>query len=558
MRLTQRLALVIAVAVAPIIAIEGYNAYSLIEQEQAKSRQLAQDYARHAAWEMQRMLDGLRGVMRTVALSPIVRSQDWATCQGFLEDVLADLPELASAAVADASGRVRCGTGSDTAISIADRSYFSRAIAGESFVVGEYMIGHVSGRAVLPLAVPVQSPAGAVAGLVVAAIDLDWLSGSLAERGLPPDGSLTMADGNGMIIARQPLPERFVGTRIPETYLYLLREPAEGAIEVISQDGTRRVLGYNPLGARPEGIYVSAGLGVDYSYAGLYAAAARSLIVVGLAVLIAIVASSVVSRRFIARPVARLVATAERWRAGDLKAKSELQGDDEFGTLGEALDQAIDQARQREERITILVREVTHRVKNQMAVMLSMARQVAKSSDTVQGFQKAFSDRIMAMSRSHDLVFSAGSDDARLAILILSQLEPFAIGTRVHLSGPELWVTAQSAQHIGMAIHELATNAAKHGAWSNPKGRVEVTWTIEGANPPVLRLSWKEHDGPLVMPRAALGFGSTILESVVGSALGGWSELQFEASGVKWTCEFSGHFSVTPPGQTKAGQAKVA
>ncbi len=551
MRLTKRLGLVIAVAVAPIIAIEGYNVYSLIEQERAKSRQVAQEYARHAAWEMQRLLDGLRGVMRTVALSPMVRSQDWAVCQGFLANVVADLPQLTSMAVADAGGRVHCGAGSNTDISIAERDHFTRAVKGEPFVVGGYMIGHISKRPVLPLAVPVQSPDGAVTGLVSVAIDLEWLSASLAERGLPPDGSITMADNNGTIIARQPFPERFVGTRIPEAYLYLLREPAEGAIEVASQDGTRRVLGYNPVGVLPRDIYISAGVGMDYSYAGLYAAALRALIVAILAALTAVVASAVVSRRFIARPVARLVATAGRWRAGDLKARSELHGDDEFGTLGEVLDQAIEQARHREERITILMREVTHRVKNQMAVMLSMARQVAKNSETVEGFQKAFGDRIMAMARSHDLVFSTRSEDARLALLILSQLEPFAPGPRLRLSGPEAWVTAQSAQHIGMAIHELATNAAKHGAWSSPKGLVEVTWKVEVADPATLRLVWKEHDGPPVMPRAAMGFGSTILESVVGPALGGWSELLFEADGVRWTCEFSGHFTATPPPQAK-------
>ncbi len=551
MRLTQRLGLVIAVAVAPIVAIESYNAYSLIEQERTKSHQLASEYARHASWEMQRMLDGLGGVMRTAALSPIVRFEDWATCQGFLGDVQQDLPQLTALSVADASGTIRCGRGSEAGISVKDRSYFPRALAGESFVVGEYMISQVSKRAILPLVVPIYDRRGVVAGMVIARIDLEWLSKSLAERGLPPDGSLTLADRTGTIIARQPLPERFVGTRIPETYLHLLREPKEGTIEVKSQDGTRRILGYKPVGVAPEGIYVSAGLGMDYSYAGVYAAALRSLIVVAFAVLVAIVASSFISRRFIAKPVSRLVATAERWRAGDLKARSKLRGHDEFGTLGEVLDQAIEQARYREERITILVREVTHRVKNQMAVMLSMARQVAKNSDTVEGFQKAFSDRIMAMARSHDLVFSNSAADARLAVLILSQLEPFAIGARVHLAGPEVWMTAQSAQHVGMAMHELATNAAKYGAWSTPKGRVEVTWSVASGNPATLRIVWKEHDGPAVMPRAAIGFGSTILESVVAPALGGWAELTFEASGVRWTCEFSGHFTATPPGEAR-------
>ncbi|WP_119304692.1 sensor histidine kinase [Dongia deserti] len=551
MQLTQRLGWIIAAAVAPIVLIDLYNAYSLIEQERAKTHRLALDYGRNAAWEMQRILDGLQGVLQTVALSPSVRSQNWEVCERFLQDVLAKLPQLTSLAVADQGAVVRCGPGSAPPVSVADRPYFQQALSGRSFVVGEYTIGRFSNRPVLPLAMPVVTPGNKVEQVVIAAIDLQWLSAILAERGAAPEGSITMADRQGTIIARQPLPERFIGTRIPDAFLHLLHEPAEGSIELTSQDGTERVLGYEPLSVPPYDIYVSAGVGVDYSYAGVYAAAFRSLLVIGLAVSVAILASTLFGRRFIAQPVSRLVATAQLWRAGDLKAKSGLSGRDEFGTLGEVLDGAIDQARRREERITMLMREVTHRVKNQMAVMLSMARQVGRNALTVEQFQKAFSDRIMAMSRSHDLVFSGG-EDARLAVLILSQLEPFAIGTRVSLCGPEVWITAQSAQHIGMAMHELATNALKYGAWSSPAGRVDVTWSTVDGEPKALRIVWKEHGGPNVLPRASMGFGSTVLESVVGPALGGWSELTFEATGVRWTCEFAGHFTSTPPASKAA------
>jgi two-component sensor histidine kinase len=551
MRLTQRLGLVIAVAVAPIVAIEVYNAYSLIEQERAKTHRIALEYQRHASWEMQRMLAGVRGVMRTVALSPIVRARDWGSCERFVEDVTAELPQLTSLAIADESGLVRCGRGSKAGVSVADRGYFQEALGGTDFVIGGYTVGRSSGRPVLPLAMPVDMPNGGAREVVISSIDLAWLTDGLAERGVPPQGSITIADRTGTIIARQPLPKEFIGTRIPDPFLYLLNEPTEGTIELTSQDGTKRILGYKPLMASPQGIYISAGVGVDYSYSGIYAATVRALVVVALAVLAAILASTIISRRFIAGPMARLAATAERWRSGDLKAKSDVRGDDEFGTLGEVLDQAIEQARRREERITLLMREVTHRVKNQMAVMLSMARHVGRNSATVGEFQKAFSDRIMAMSRSHDLVF-VGGEEARLAVLMLSQIEPFAVGPRISLSGPEVWINAQSAQHLGMAIHELATNAVKYGAWSNPAGQVEVTWSIVEGDPQALRIVWKEHGGPGVLPRASMGFGSTVLESVVGPALGGWSELTFEASGVRWTCEFTGHFSAKPPTEVKA------
>jgi hypothetical protein len=209
---------------------------------------------------------------------------------------------------------VRCGPGSQSGVTIADRTHFKEALAGAEFVVGDYMIGRSSHRPVLPLAVPVPSMGGA-GPIVVASIDLQWLSRSLAHRGAPPQGSITMADRNGIIIARQPQPERFVGTRIPEPYLHLLYERSEGTIEVTSQDSTPRVLGYQPLSTIPKDIYISSGVGVDYSYSGIYAATLRSMVVIALTMLSAILASSLFGRRFIAQPVARLVAAAEKWRA---------------------------------------------------------------------------------------------------------------------------------------------------------------------------------------------------------------------------------------------------
>ena len=94
------------------------------------------------------------------------------------------------------------------------------------------------------------------------------------------------------------------------------------------------------------------------------------------------------------------------------------------------------------------------------------------------------------------------------------------------LLGPE------AAQNIGMALHELATNAAKYGALSNGEGRIAINWSIEGGR---FRLEWAERDGPAVEPPSRKGFGSTVLTSLVGASLSGETSLSHDASGLRWT-----------------------
>jgi hypothetical protein len=116
------------------------------------------------------------------------------------------------------------------------------------------------------MALPVLGPDGEVDRVAIAALDLTWLSTQLQERGLPPGGSVTVADRSGVVVARAPLAERFVGTRIPDAFLPLLNAPEPGSLDLVSQDGTRRMLGYVPLEHGPRGLYVSAGLSTEGAF----------------------------------------------------------------------------------------------------------------------------------------------------------------------------------------------------------------------------------------------------------------------------------------------------
>ena len=165
--------------------------------------------------------------------------------------------------------------------------------------------------------------------------------------------SVTIADRNGVIIARAPFAERFVGTPIPDAFRHLVTAPAPGALELTSQDGTHRVLGYIPAESRPaRGLYVSAGLAAEHAFAAIDRAAQRGAALIVLGLLAALVTAWIVGRRFFLQPMAALLAAARRWRTGDFTARAGL-GDrtGEFSALGQEFDRmAAELARREAER----------------------------------------------------------------------------------------------------------------------------------------------------------------------------------------------------------------
>jgi PAS domain S-box-containing protein len=360
--LAQRLFLLVAVALLPAILLQAYNEVERRDARQAEIRDLALRQAEQAASEIGQIVEGVRNVLLTVAEEPAVRALDTPACVAFLATLLPRLPQLASIVALDFDGKARCRQDTPPAdLRFADRAYFRDAIASADFVVGEYTESRISGRQVLPLALPLRDGAGRTIGVLAASLDLRWLTDHLRERSVPMGGSITVADQNGVIIAREPLPERFIGTRIPDAFLPLVNAPAPGALEVTSQDGTRRMLGYVPAARSPAGIYVSAGLSTEQAFAEVNRATrwGVGLIVAGLA--LAFGMAWFVGQRFVTRPIGLLLAAAARWRAGEYAARTGLAGwGAELGALGAAFDGMAEEIGRRQgeqERTTAALRE---------------------------------------------------------------------------------------------------------------------------------------------------------------------------------------------------------
>lgn len=204
----------------------------------------------------------------------------------------------------------------------------------------------------------------------------------------------------------------------------------------------------------------------------------------------------------------------------------------------------ITERKRAEEQQQLSMRELSHRTKNLLSVVQSIANQTAASSPS--GFVERFSQRIRALSASLDLLVHSEWRGVEIEALVRAQLAHFAdlIGDRIMIDGPPLVVTPSAAQSIGMALHELATNAGKYGSLSSDQGSVTVEWRLADDE---FCIAWIEQDGPRVKPPKRRGFGSTIISTVAEHSLAGEVELDYAASGVVWRLKCSARKALNPP-----------
>ncbi len=192
----------------------------------------------------------------------------------------------------------------------------------------------------------------------------------------------------------------------------------------------------------------------------------------------------------------------------------------------------IRERKKREALIMLLNRELQHRVKNSLAVVQSIANQTVKSNPTPEGFRRAFQGRMQALAAANDLLMVPGQSGSNLIDFVKRQLAPLVSSTADQLivSGPTIYIPPDVATSLGLALHELGTNALKYGAWSVPGGQVTLTWQQEGnAGRARIVLRWKETHGPRLSEPTRTGFGSLLIDRGIPGAL---VERRFEADGL--------------------------
>jgi PAS domain S-box-containing protein len=231
------------------------------------------------------------------------------------------------------------------------------------------------------------------------------------------------------------------------------------------------------------------------------------------------------------------------WRTIDMAGRFERDAPSRLprrliGVVADVTDRRI-----AEERQSLLIRELHHRVKNTLATVQAIVGSTARTASSIEDFYEAFVGRIKSLAHTHAVLTEDTWQTASLANLLLSELKPYAEVTadgeaegRISLDGPAIDLPSEIAVPIGMAIHELTTNAAKYGALSNRTGRVAVTWSLEPGGPAgILRFHWRESGGPPVRPPSRQGFGSRLLQRVLITQVQAEVETDYDPEGLSLT-----------------------
>lgn len=207
-------------------------------------------------------------------------------------------------------------------------------------------------------------------------------------------------------------------------------------------------------------------------------------------------------------------------------------GSESAAVMVSVLDQAT---RDRAERAELFVLELKHRAKNMFAVISAISHQIAAKSLNHADFEAAFDKRLRSFASSYDLLARENWQAPLILDLVRSQLAFVSeqAASTISMEGPSLRLSSNQAEYLGLAIHELATNALKHGALSVPSGKLRIHWSADKTTNR-FQFDWQELGGPPVAPPQRRGFGRIILESVVPATFNGTAELHTPPAGITW------------------------
>nr|WP_294517285.1 ATP-binding protein [uncultured Rhodopila sp.] len=349
-----------SVALVPALLFQIYSEYqsTRIRRELVSGEALR--LVQLVSAEQQRIVEGAQEVLTTIANAGSVREFDPGRCHRHMANLTLQLPRYVRAAVAGMDGHVLCASGPiEPGINVSDRSYFHLALSTGGFTIGEYAIGRVSGDPSIHMAMPFRNSQDIVAGVVYVGLGLDWLGEQLKLLPLPPGSAVSIADRNGIILARHPDGARYVGQLLSSDSLATLHGNQIAVAELAGVDGIRRLSAYAPLGLLSGGLRVAVALDPRTFFTAVQQPSRTGLILIVAGFALALAITAVLGGRAIRGPVAGLLRITNRWRSGDLTARTGLQKDgSEFGRLAIAFD-AMAEAQEARDRALRMALEST-------------------------------------------------------------------------------------------------------------------------------------------------------------------------------------------------------
>jgi len=375
MTILSRLLVLLTAALLPATGIQMYNEFDLRRARQVEIQNHALSLAKLAAAEQQQLVEGIREVLIAMSEVPAIKTKNRDACDAYLLSIRKRFPAFITFLVTDLRGLSFCDTNPDhRPISIAGRKYYATILQTRTFTVGEFSEGLSTGRRVLQFALPFYATDGRMDGFIVAGLRVAWLAEYVAQRGAPRGTALSIADRNGVYLARYPDSRRFVGSRMPGRKNF--GAGSSGVVDAVDIDGVERIEGYTSLDDDSGAMIISVGLDKNQAFDQIQLRTEHEVVLIIVSMLLVMILTWLGARRFIQGPVSQLVSAANEWSLGkydrrvDIRDKSDISRVAEaFNSMAEALDhrerellRAKEQAEEAATRITTIFESTTDSV----------------------------------------------------------------------------------------------------------------------------------------------------------------------------------------------------
>lgn len=554
MSLRRRLFVPVLTALLPIIAIETYNQVQLRAAREQEIRTSAIDQARRVAAEQERIIDGVRNVLNTLAVLNSIRGEEATACNGLFKLIRPHFEGFQALVAARSDGTPFCATYDDVLPanirmnSVADQHFFQQAMKNNRFVVGDLYFEPNGATYVFPLAMPILDNAGKPSGVVYVNYSLKWLAYHLKGAQWNEGQAFAVIDGSGKVLIRLPDWERYVGRPTPpDTWERIKSANIPFDFEARSSwDGVVRIIGVIPPSLGPGGQTIAVGLSRETAFSALNAATLRGVLVILLGALLALWLAWIIGMRLVRTPIEGLLETTRKWRQGDFKARAKLSGKTELGQLGEAFDAMATDLERALHYKDLLLRELSHRVMNSLQTISALFGLQARSMRDLEARQK-FNEavgRINSIALAYRRMQAADGVEAidfadylrELCADIEKSLMPERHGCRV--DADSILLGPQQASSLSLIVNELVTNAIKHGDGDAPVdvkfGRSAEGCRLAVRNSGVLPADYDPAKGP--------GFGMQMV-TMLTKQIGG----RLDVSCMAGETEFSVTFTPTVP-----------
>jgi two-component sensor histidine kinase len=525
---------------APLLGLAAYSLNRMASLEQTEIERRVLQVTEDLAHDVDRELDRATAILDTLASSMVLRRGD---LPAFHAQTKAALKHTDAAIVLiDRTYQELTSTLLEFGAQLpktADPETANRVFQTKQRQVSDLFRGSVDGRPVFNVEVPVLQ-GDTVLYVLIMSFRATYVAKLITRSNLGSPWINGVTDNKGIILARSERHDEFVGKPLPLDLLEHSRT-AKGVFRA------KNVAGEDILRATVRssiaGWLVSATVPVTFleepRRRGEIFAATMLATTLALGLALAYVFGA-----FMARPITD--ATVAAAAVGSGKQVEPLQSPlQEANTLTAVLSNASSELKRRQEHAAFLMRELAHRSKNQLAVVRGMALQTARHSKDIDQFTAEFNQRIQGLAESQDLMLQQNWQGAWLIDLVRAHMNLFGAASRVDISGPPLFLEANAVQNLGFALHELATNATKHGALRTSEGRVSVSWQRTNDR---IRVEWTETGGGDVREPERNGFGSLVLTQLVPQALQGNATLELTLGSCHWKLDFPAtHVLTTQP-----------